>query len=881
MGFQVWYWYVAKFGVNQNDHFISSTCGANIGDVGRFHSQTVRNVAYPHSTADIQHLLTSTTGPLCVRGTAHSMGGHTLCPWGGGGGGLQLDMRHMNRLLWISPTRMLATVEAGMQWSELIRVANVYGLAPMTLQSYSSFSIGGSLSVNAHGVTNDWTVAHSVVSFRLVTVDGQLHHCSRTKNSQLFRAAIGGFGLLGIIVDVTLHLSYNEPYELVSSFHNVSQFHQLYQTRILDDPLVGVKMARLNFLLDSPHLPAAIHLYQFRRTKLPPPSPPSPPSSPSPSQPSSQCHHEYWHPFKQRCGKLHGTSQKGFRSALADDASEMNVVSRFAYKWIFDLEAVQTWRYWWERQTGKPIDWSTTSKIERNTLLHESAYSLSVLDRAVDLHKTHILQEFFVPPSNFLLWMERFWEIRQNTSSVASSLLNLTIRFVRQDKLSMLPYAPTDCYAMVLYYRVSISKEGWEELNQIHRQLAAMSVELGGRFYLPYLHHYSPNLLHQAYPNLNTSFATIKHHYDPHSRLSNLWAQSYNLVPSTTLTNAATTTTTTNTTVFDRCEFGAGGDDDGGAGDGGGGVVEVGRVRGRMRELVKMGCLGLHDLELFYRQIFVLVPEDNGAAVAERVRWFLAHGRFLDDTSLYEHLQAYADRRLNKPPFIYRSWRELWALRRQKKEMVHEITRLLRHLGIGPAIENYLSIGDGGRYATVLQDTGLIAGTHLDLHDKTLGFFERHAYESPSNFFVRLFAGSTLGMPRVDFNDAQTVERALREIPDGYIGVAISVVGFHHYMPIMNRLLKQLYRVIAPGGLLIIREHDARPELMPLLHVAHTTFNAFTGVPLQDETTERRQFLPVHCWRQLLATYGFQDTFISEKQPHDPTHNVLLSFRRM
>ena len=77
-----------------------------------------------------------------------------------------------------------------------------------------------------------------------------------------------------------------------------------------------------------------------------------------------------------------------------------------------------------------------------------------------------------------------------------------------------------------------------------------------------------------------------------------------------------------------------------------------------------------------------------------------------------------------------------------------------------------------------------------------------------------------------------------------------------------------------------MREHDARPELLPLLHVAHSTFNAFTRVPLEEELAELRYFKPLHRWREILHNYGFVDTGISDKQLHDPTHNVLAAFRR-
>lgn len=50
-------------------------------------------------------------------------------------------------------------VGTGATWADLIAFLNPLNpLAntPRTLQSYCSFSIGGSLSVNAHGITSDF-----------------------------------------------------------------------------------------------------------------------------------------------------------------------------------------------------------------------------------------------------------------------------------------------------------------------------------------------------------------------------------------------------------------------------------------------------------------------------------------------------------------------------------------------------------------------------------------------------------------------------------------------------------------------------------------------------------------------------------------------------
>lgn len=76
-------------------------------------------------------------------------------------------------------------------------------LAVVALPSHDAQSIGGILSTDVHGTGRDvGFVSQSVVGLRIVDGQGEAHDVS--PQDDLFKAAIGGIGAVGIIVEVTL-----------------------------------------------------------------------------------------------------------------------------------------------------------------------------------------------------------------------------------------------------------------------------------------------------------------------------------------------------------------------------------------------------------------------------------------------------------------------------------------------------------------------------------------------------------------------------------------------------------------------------------------------------------------------------------------------------
>jgi FAD/FMN-containing dehydrogenase len=146
---------------------------------------------------------------VSISGGRHAMGGQQFAE-----SSILLDMRGLNRVLGFDADNGTITVEGGIEWPELLaylsRVqsgcARQWGIYQKQTGA-DRLSLAGALSCNAHGrALNQKPIVSQVVSFDLVGADGRLRRCSRTEHADLFRLAIGGYGLFGIIARVELKL---------------------------------------------------------------------------------------------------------------------------------------------------------------------------------------------------------------------------------------------------------------------------------------------------------------------------------------------------------------------------------------------------------------------------------------------------------------------------------------------------------------------------------------------------------------------------------------------------------------------------------------------------------------------------------------------------
>lgn len=121
---------------------------------------------------------------------------------------ISLDLTRMNRILDWNPQTGLITVEPGVTIRQLWQYVIEDGWWPYVVPGTMFPTLGGCAAMNIHG-KNNWKVGpigDHILEFDLLLPTGKVKRCSRAQNPDLFHAAIGGFGMLGCFLRLTLDL---------------------------------------------------------------------------------------------------------------------------------------------------------------------------------------------------------------------------------------------------------------------------------------------------------------------------------------------------------------------------------------------------------------------------------------------------------------------------------------------------------------------------------------------------------------------------------------------------------------------------------------------------------------------------------------------------
>ncbi len=402
--------------------------------------------------------------PLNVGAARHSMGGQAI-PRDG------TAMTFDNARIELDTINQSYRAHAGARWSDVIAALDPQGWSPKVMQSNNDFGLAATYSVNAHG----WPVpfgpmGSTVRSLRMVLPSGDLATCSPTENTDLFNLAMGGYGLIGVIVDMEIEMVRNARLSPTFDVMETGEFADRFKAAIMD-PAVTMAYGRLNVERESFFQKALLITYRETEDQ----------------------------------NDLPAASGSGW---MAHAASRI-------YRAQLGNETFKSFRWWNETRVGPALG---SGEVTRNSLINEPVVTLD--DRNPD--RTDILHEHFVGFDAFDSFVEACREV---IPASYQEFLNVTLRYVAQDDQSVLSFARVPRIAAVMSFSQELTQRGEADMARMTRALIDRIVGIGGAYYLPYRPHAKIDQLTGAYPRAE-EFAKAKRELDPDLVLrNNLWDQ--------------------------------------------------------------------------------------------------------------------------------------------------------------------------------------------------------------------------------------------------------------------------------------------------------------------------------------------------------------------
>ncbi len=438
-----------------------------VNDITGLNPVTVAYNIKPTTQQQISDAIMATDGPISVGGARYSMGGQIAYPQS-----LHLDMRDYDEVIALDTENKTITVQSGMTWRQIQEVIDPHDLSIKIMQDFNNFSVGGSLSVNAHGrIMADGPIIKSVRSFKIILADGLLYEASRTQNPALFYGAIGGYGGLGVISEVTLDLVENVPIERSTKAMPFNHYLDYFFDNILHDDSVVLHNAFL-----YPPSYETLRANNWRETDQ----------------------------ALTNTQRLRATDKNNWwKPGLTDLISRFDFLKRIRSNLI------------------DPMVHSEPLVVMRN---YETSYDLHEYGFAKPSDSTLAMREYSVPLQNFEVFVLKLRDIFLRNDV---DVLNVSIRYTPKDNESLLAWAREDMFSFMVSYRQNKDPESVSRVAAWSNRLNQAAIDSGGNYYMPFQIQDSLDQFYEAYPNAGYFFQA-KRWADPGNRFNNLlWLAFY------------------------------------------------------------------------------------------------------------------------------------------------------------------------------------------------------------------------------------------------------------------------------------------------------------------------------------------------------------------
>ncbi len=448
--------------------------------VNDVHSQLnrtrVRELLKPRTRdelAEIVHSASRKGLPISVSGCRHSMGGQQFAT-----DSICIDARSLDRVISFDQERGLIESEAGIQWPKLIRTylaaqaskAKQWGIAQKQTGA-DTFTLAGSLSSNVHGRGLAMKpLISNVESFTLVNADGKSIRCSRDENNELFRLAIGGYGLFGLISSVTLRLVPRQKLRRVVEIVHADDLPKRFEERIAEKFLYG----DFQFSVDEKS-PDFLQRGVFSCYE--------PIDEHEPVVAKKELSDDDWLDL--------------LRLAYTDRG---NAFRRYSDYYL---------------STNGQTYWSDTNQLSA----YLPNYAQKIRDEIGGQESSLIITEVYVPRPDLPNFLAQAAELLRSNRTI---VIYGTVRLIEKDDESFLAWAK-ESYACVIFNLLTLhTPAGIEASARSFRGLIDLAIARGGSYYLTYHKFAKPEQVVACYPQFK-QFLDLKAKYDPSERFQSDW----------------------------------------------------------------------------------------------------------------------------------------------------------------------------------------------------------------------------------------------------------------------------------------------------------------------------------------------------------------------
>jgi FAD/FMN-containing dehydrogenase len=418
---------------------------------------------------------------VSIAGGRHAAGGQQFAS------GLDLiDTRPLKRVLNFDPALGTIEVETGIQWTDFMdflqKVRNDHTQAWAVAQKQTGtdrLSIGGAISANAHGRGLSLPPFISTVkSFTLMDADGECHRCNRQENPELFKLAIGGYGLFGFVYSATLQLAPLRKVRRVVRLAEVAEVPAAHRDLVEKGFLYG----DFQFAIDSKSEDFVNRGILTAYEPVPDETPLSPEQNPISAD-----------DWKTLIYLAHADPSKAFTVYASHTLAASGQVcfsdTQYRVKDYFD-----NYHRDLDVRMGAP---------------HPA---------------TEVLGEFYVPLASLPRFMSDVGQDLRRPD--APQLIYGSVRFIEQDTESFLPWAKHPSACVIINLHTPHTPEGIERTGNGFRRLIDLAIRYDGSYYLTYHRYATREQLLACYPQF-PEFLRMKLRYDPHERFQSDWYRYY------------------------------------------------------------------------------------------------------------------------------------------------------------------------------------------------------------------------------------------------------------------------------------------------------------------------------------------------------------------